>query len=245
MEKTLFQKPATTIFSINFDFTSNDQKTILQYLQVNGYQLMGYKGASGRHQISSGVPTWFTISYQQIFGELEVDYEPEYKVYVFNKETIEVNTTIQMQALSEEIPLGSVVTFHKDGSFSTDSGAPAGVITLKNDRDANTPDITVGLAAKVNGIFQPFCAFTSTPQDSVSMEPNEKIVLFAAQTDMISGTVVRNVYGPGCNFMFNLPNIQYNLEMIRHTYGIESVPGTTPVNPVSSGQSLLQLLHIF
>ncbi|MCQ9635981.1 hypothetical protein MP478_15515 [Chryseobacterium sp. WG14] len=245
MEKTLVQKAATTVFSIDFDFTSNEQKTILQYLQENNYKLMGYKGASGPNQVSTGVPAWFAIGYQEMFGEVEIDYEPRYKVYIYNKSNIGTNTTIQMQALSSEIPLGTAVTFHQDGSFSTTSGAPAGVITVKNDRGAGTSNITIGLAAKVNGVFQPFCAFTCTPQGSVSMEPNEKVVLFAAQTNMTSGSVTGNATAPGCNFIFSAQNIQYDLQMIAGTYGIESVPGGAPVNPVSSGESLTQLLNIF
>ncbi|AZA80530.1 hypothetical protein C1637_22615 [Chryseobacterium lactis] len=245
MEKTLIKTAAATVFSIDFDFTSSDQKAILQYLQQNGYKLMGYKGASGPNQVSSGVPAWFAVSYQEMFGTVEIDYEPKYKVYVFNKSTIGTNTTIQMQALSDEVPLGTAVTFHQDGSFSATSGAPAGIITVKNERGSGTSNITVGLAAKVNGQFLPFCAFTCTPQGSVSMEPNEKVVLFAAQTSMTSGSVTGNATAPGCNFVFSAQNIQYNLQMIAGTYGIESVPGTAPVNPVSSGESLTQLLNIF
>ena len=48
-----------TIFSIDFDFGSADQRTILDYLQKNNYKLFGYKGASGPNQVSAGLPTWF------------------------------------------------------------------------------------------------------------------------------------------------------------------------------------------
>lgn len=245
MEKTLIKTAATTIFSINFDFTSSEQKAILQYLQQNNYKLMGYKGASGPNQVSTGVPAWFAINYSDMFGAVEIDYEPKYKVYVFNKSTIGTNTTIQMQALSDEVPLGTAVVFHQDGSFSTNGSAPAGVITVKNERGAGTPNITIGLAAKVNGQYLPFCAFTCTPLGSVSMEPNEKVVLFAAQTNMTSGSVTGNATAPGCNFIFSAQNVEYDLQMIAGTYGIESVPGTAPVNPVLSGESLTQLLNIF
>lgn len=234
-----------TIFQIDFDFTSSEQKSILQYLQANNYKLMGYKGASGPNQVASGVPAWFAVNYADMFGTVEIDYEPLYKVYVFNKSDIGTNTTIQMQALSDEIPLGTAVTFHQDGSFSTNGSAPAGVITVKNERGAGSPNITVGLAAKVNGEYLPFCAFICTPQGSVSMEPNEKVVLFAAQTSMTSGSVTGNATAPGCNFVFSASNIQYDLEMIPGTYGIQSVPGKAPVTPVSSGSSLTQLLNIF
>ncbi|MGN7864870.1 hypothetical protein [Chryseobacterium sp. 22458] len=242
MEKTLMQK--IEIFSMNFDFTSAEQKAILQYLQANNYKLTAYKGATGPNQVSSGVPTWFSVSYVEIFGELEIDYEPKYKVYVFNQTNINVNTRILMQAISDETPLGTGLTFNPDGTFHRNSGAPEGVINVINNRPAGTPPVTIGLAAKVNGKFLPFCAFICAPQESVSMKPNEKIVLLASQNNMTSGTVAGNMTGPGCSFTFSAQNMRYDLEMIPENYGIQNVPGTIPVDPVASGASLVQLLNI-
>lgn len=232
-----------TIFKIDFDFTSASQKAILGELQTAGYQLMGYKGASGPSQVTAGLPTWFVEPYGEMFGKVEIDYEPLYKVYVYNEATIGTNTTIQMESLSTEIGLGTAVTFNADGTFSTTNNAPAGIITLFNNRPANTSNVTVGLAAKVNGSYAPFCAFTCTPQGSVSMEPNEKVVLFAAKTDLVSGSVVGNAASPGCTFDFNASDIVYDLEMIAHTYGITSAPLANPVTEISSGASLSKLLN--
>ena len=232
-----------TIFQIDFDFTSSEQREILQYLQKNDFKLMGYKGASGPSQISAGLPTWFAEPYAEMFGQVEIDYEPVYKVYVYNKADIGANTTIQMQSLSTEVPLGTAVTFNQDGTFTTESGAPAGIITVYNNRPSDTSNITVGLAAKINGVFAPFCAFTSTPQGTISMEPNEKVMLFAAQTDMVSGSVTGNAAAPGCTFEFNASNLAYQLEMIPKTYGITSAPGGAPVTETDSNQSISQLLN--
>ncbi|MDR4952273.1 hypothetical protein REB14_08830 [Chryseobacterium sp. ES2] len=244
MEKTLMQKSGTTLYTINFDFTSQEQKAILQYLQENGYQLMGYKGATGFDQLNTGVPAWFAINFLDVFDTIEIDCEPQYKVYVYNKGIIEPNSTIQMQALSEEIPLGTAVTFHPDGSFSINGPAPAGMITVRNDRFLGIPNITIGLAAKVNGEFQPFCAFSCMSQGQVTMQPNENIVLFAAQTNMNSGSVTNRTMAPGCKLIFNDKNVKYDLEMIPGTYGITNAPGAAPVAPVSEGQSILQLINI-
>lgn len=243
MEKTLIQRSDTRIFSINFDFTSGEQNKILQHLQTNVYKLMGYKGATGSHQITSGVPAWFAIDYSSMFGLVDIDYKPEYKVYVFNKSVIAANTTIQMQALSQEIPLGTAVSFHPDGSFSIRGTAPEGVIIVRNERALDTPDLTVGLAARVNGQFLPFCAFTSMAQRQVSIEPNENIVLFAAQTSMREGYVTSNTIAQGCECMFSDKNTKYDLQMIRGTYGITNAPGGTLVDKISSGQSLIQLFN--
>lgn len=243
MEKTLIQRPGTRMFSINFDFSSGEQNQILQYLQASAYRLMGYKGATGTNQITSGVPAWFAIDYSNMFGMVDIDYEPEYKVYVFNKSMIAPNTTIQMQALSQEIPLGTAVSFHPDGSFSIRGTAPAGVITVRNERPLGTPDLTIGLAARVDGQFLPFCAFTSNAQGQVSMEPNENIVLFAAQTNMTPGAVTGYTINPGCHFMFSAKNTDYDLQMIQGTYGITNAPRGAFVDKVSSGQSLRELLN--
>jgi hypothetical protein len=232
-----------TIYTIGFDFTSNEQKSILQYLQANNYSLFGYKGASGPNQVAAGLPTWFKVPYVGVFGSVEIDYEPMYKVYVFNQAVIGTNTTIKMQAMSMEFPLGTALQFNPDGTFSKMGTAPAGTITVLNTRPAGTDNVTVGLAAKVNGEYQPFCAFTCTPQGSVSMAPNEKVCLFAAQTSLQSGSVLGNMTAPGCTFEFNSSNVNYNLLMIPSTYGIESAPGSLPVTAVSSGASLSQLLN--
>ncbi|MCW1960770.1 hypothetical protein [Chryseobacterium viscerum] len=244
MEKTLIQKSGTTLFTINFDFTSSDQQEILRELQANNYKLVGYKGASGPNQVSSGVPAWFSIYYFEMFGYEEIYCEPKYKVYVYNKGVIDINTTIQMHAISDEVPLGTAVTYHKDGSFSTTSGAPAEAITVKNEREAGTSDITIGLAAFVEGRFQPFCAFTCAPQGEVVMEPNENIVLFADQTDATPGSVTGYTTGSGCNFAFSDQNVKYDLEMIHGTYGIGNVPGKAPVKSIPRGTSLAELLNI-
>ncbi len=243
MEKTLIQRPGTGRCSINFDFTSADQRQILQYLQENGYQLMGFKGATGPNQIPSGVPAWFVIHFGYMFGTEEIYYEPEYKVYAFNKAVIVPNTTIQMQALSQEIPLGTAISFHSDGTFSRAESASEGIITVRNERYPGTPNLTIGLAAKVNGVFQPFCAFTSFSQGQVSMKPNEKIVLFASQVNMDSGTVIGNSMVPGGEFTFSAENRQFDLQIIRRTYGIANAPGGAPVESVPAGQSLIQLLN--
>ncbi|WP_228414375.1 hypothetical protein [Chryseobacterium sp. CH21] len=243
MEKTLIQRPGITRYSINFDFTSADQRRILQELQENGYQLLGYKGATGPNQITSGVPTWFAMNFSEMFGLAEIDCEPQYKVYVFNKEVIQPNTTIQMQSLSQEISLGTSLIFHPDGSFSTIGNAPDGVITVRNERPAGTPALTIGLAGKVNGRFQPFCAFTCISQGQASMEPNDNIALFAVQANVTSGSVASNARTSGCEFMFSAGNMEYDLQIVQGTYGITNSPGTAPVDPVPSGQSLIQLLN--
>jgi hypothetical protein len=243
-ETSLFkQTSAGTVYVIDFDFTSADQQTILSYLQVNNYTLLGYKGATGPNQVSSGLPTWFAEPYVEMFGNVEIDYEPLYKVYVYNKANIGTNTTISMECLSVELPLGTAVQFNSDGTFSVIGNANPGIITVLNNRPAGTSNITIGLAAKVNGNYAPFCAFTCTPQGSVSMEPNEKVCLFAAQTNMVSGSVVGNAAAPGCTFVFNASNIEYDLQMIASTYGITSASGGRPVTIISSGASLTQLLN--
>lgn len=244
MEKTLIQRSGTTLFTINFDFTSSDQQEILRDLQANSYKLVGYKGASGPNQVSSGVPTWFSIYYYEMFGSEDIYCEPKYKVYVYNKGVVDSNTTIQMHAISDEVPLGTAVTFHQDGSFSATTGAPAEAITVKNERGAGTSDITIGLAAEVEGRFQPFCAFTCAPQGEVIMEPNENIVLFAAQTDTVPGSVTKYTTGSGCNFAFSAQNVKYELEMIHRNYGIRNVPGKAPVKSIPRGTSLAELLNI-
>lgn len=233
-----------TIFTINFDFDSADQQAILTQLQAGGYTLLGYKGATGPNQVSAGLPTWFAEPFKEVFGGVHINYEPMYKVYVYNEASIGANTTIQMEAMSPAIPLGTAVTFDENGSFTTvANGAPAGIITVLNNRPADTTAVTVGLAAYVNGNYQPFCAFTSQPLGSVSMEPIENVLLFAAQTNLVSGSVVANAAAPGCTFEFDASSINYDLLMIDNTYGITSTATGLPVTETPSGANLNQLLN--
>lgn len=248
MEKAVAQRTSLftengTIFTIDFDFTGSVQNQILSYLQENGYTLYGFKGASGPSQVTTGLPVWFAEPCQEMFGQVEIDYEPLYKVYVFNQAVIGANTTIQMQAMSVELPLGTAITFNADGTFSTTGAATPGLITVFNNRPAGTSNVTIGLAAYVNGDYAPFCAFTCTPQGSVSMEPNETICLFAAQPNLQSGSVVGNAAAPGCTFEFNASSISYKLAFIGSTYGITNAPGGASVTEISSGASLIQLLN--
>lgn len=243
---SLFSEANTsgTVFTIDFDFSSADQQAILQQLQADGYSLLGYKGAKGDNQVTAGLPTWFVEPYLEMFGSVEIDYEPMYKVYVYNQASIGANTIIQMQAMSIPLPLGTAVTFNQDGTFSAVAGgAPAGIITVLNNRPANTLPVTVGLAAYVNGDYAPFCAFTSQPQNSVSMEPVENVCLFAAKTNQVSGSVVANAAAPGCTFDFDAASVNYNLQMVANTFGITNVPGALPVTQTSSGVNLSKLLN--
>jgi hypothetical protein len=248
MEKAVAQRTSLfttngTIFTIDFDFTGAVQNQILSYLQQNNYTLYGFKGATGPNQVTAGLPVWFAEPCQEMFGHVEIDYEPLYKVYVFNQAVIGANTTIQMQAMSAAVPLGTALTFNADGTFSASGTATPGLITVANNRPAGTNNVTIGLAAYVNGLYAPFCAFTCTPMGSVSMEPNETVCLFAAQPSLQSGSVIGNAAAPGCTFEFNASTISYNLEFIGSTYGITNAPGGAPVTAISSGASLIQLLN--
>jgi len=234
-----------TIFNMNFDWTPADQNAILVTLQNNGYKLMGYKGAKGVGIVSAGLPTWFAVDATSMFGLTNIDYTPVYKVYIFNEAVIGANTTITMQVESPEVELGTLVTFDQSGRFTTEPGAAdPGTITVKNNQSAASNNVTVGLAALVNGAYSPFCAFTSRPQNSVNMEPNEQVCIFMAQTGLVSGSVSASSTAPGCTFPFDASNIKYDLEMIAGTLGITTRPTSlSSVTPTSSGANLAQLLN--
>jgi hypothetical protein len=240
MEKTLVQE--RPIFSMNFDFRSREQQEILNSLQKERYKLVGYMGASGTNQVISGVPTWFVIDYTSVFGVLKINYEQIYKVYVYRRSDITVNTKIIMEVLSDVVTLGSEATFNPDGTFPTTLGAP-GVITVKNNRPGDSSPITVGLAAYMNGIFLPFCAFTCAAQETVSIIPDEKIALFASQTNATPGSMAGQAHEFGCTFRFSDQNMNYDLQMVQTTFGIKNIPGTFPVEQVAPAASLAPILN--
>jgi len=243
-EKTLLRTTSLgKVYAIDFDFTSADQKTILSFLQVNNYSLLGYKGATGTNQVPTGWPTWFVKPFMEMHDQVVIDCEPVYKVYAYNMANIGTNTRIQMECLSVEIPLGKAVQFNSDGTFSVIGNANPDMITVLNNRSLGTNNITIGLASKVNGEFTPFCAFTCKPQEIISIKPSEKVCLFAAPTSILPGSVVGHVTAPGCSFEFDASHIGFDLQLINNTYGITSAKGGNPVIQIPSGTSLNQILN--
>lgn len=233
-----------TIYKTVFDFGSLEQYKILQELQLNGYKLMGYKGASGPNQITSGLPTWFSESFTKMYGQIEIDCEPLYRVYVYEESEIRTYTSIEMQILSDEYPLGTALILNPDGSFSVQrEGTPKGTITVLNNRPIGSKNITIGLASKIMGQYAPFCAFSSVAQDTVYMKPNDKICLFTAQTNIVAGSVVKNLTGLGCSFEFNPAEAQYDLKMTRMPWGIKRSDPEKNVNIKYPNQSLIQFLN--
>jgi hypothetical protein len=246
--KIIFMKQAATngtVYKLNFDFTVASQTAVLTELQNAGYKLLGYKGASGPGQVSAGVPVWFAEPFHDMFGIVEIDYQPLYKIYVFNEANIGVNTTIQMQALSIPIGLGTELVFNQNGTFKAGSSTVSpGSIMLTNNTDAGSNDLTIGLAALVNGEYLPFCAFTSSPQDSIEMTPHETVCLFAAQTSLVSGSVTAQAAAPGCSFPLSANDqVNYNLAIADSTYQVISAPGGNLVTPVSSDAALSNYLN--
>ena len=233
---------ADTIFTINFDFTPSEQKTILRYLQTNGYQLLAFKGATGLGQVGVGLPTWFAVPFGHLFGDQDIEFTPVYKVYVFNRMTIAANTVIQMHSLSDEIRLGTALNFNQDGSFTAAGSSPPGTITVHDERPKTVPDVTVGLAGLVNlssgAKYLPFCAFTQNARGSIEMKPNANIAMMAARVDLQSGNVQAKASAPGCTFTFDKEKIRFDLMIEDHTYAITSRPGSNPVKPISSGDAL-------
>lgn len=233
-----------TTFTMEFDFNSADQKAVLTSLQAQGYSLLAYKGAVGPNQLTAGVPTWFSVPFGTMFGLVDINYTPLYKLYVTTQGNIAANTTIVMQSISSALPLGSAQTFNSDGSFVSGGvqNVPVDSLGLFNNRPAGTPPLTVGLAGLVNtpsgSQYLPFCAFTLNPQGSIMMKPLETILLVAAQQNLQSGNVQANVSAPGCTFAFSASTIEYDLQVMASTYAITNIPGTPSVLPVSSGSTI-------
>jgi len=229
-------------YSMNFDFTSAPQLEVLQQLQDGNYTLLAYRGASGPRQIAAGLPTWFSVPFSEIFGLFDISYEPLYKVYVFNQAEVAANTVVQMQAISNEVPLGTALNFLEDGTFTSAGTSPDGTITLTNQRPAGTNNVTVGLAGQVtlpSGTqYLPFCAFTVTPLGSVRMSPTENVAMMAAQLNLQSGNVQADASAPGCSFVFNSSAVDYDLMVTPSTLAITNAPNSLPVTALTSGQAL-------
>jgi|GEM_PF-687036 len=235
-----------TTFTIDFDFTGADQRAILQELQSGGYNLVAFKGAAGPSQVTTGVPVWFVSSFVDMIGKAEIEYEPQYCVFVDGRQTIAAQTTLDYSNMSAPVDLGTGLTMDSTGAFTVGgiSGVPKGSIGLFNGRAATTKPVTVGLAGLVQGQYLPFCAFTLAPQGSIIMTPLEQVLLMAAQLEVQSGNVQATLTAPGCMFEFTSQSTDFRLAIEPGDFAITSAPGGLPVTPVSSTSSVSQVNQI-
>lgn len=236
-----------TTFTIDFNFDDADQNTILGELQAAHYNLIGFKGATGTQQVTTGVPAWFVVPFGNMFGQVQIQYTPKYKVYIYNQSQIAAQTEIVMQTLSNPTELGKSLTFTPTGQFSSGGikNVDGGSIGIVNDRAKGTPAVTVGLAGLVTtpagSTYLPFCAFNLPPQNSIVMTPLEQVLLVAAQVELKSGSVQANLSAPGCMFAFDSKNRDFPLMIEDSTFALLSAPGGPAVTPIESGSAIDQV----
>ncbi len=246
MDKTyiMLETACETVYRAIFDFGLTEQDEILKDLQTGGYHLCGYKGATGTNQITSGLPTWFSESFIEMVGLIEIEHEPVYKVYVYEESELKQYQQIEMNYLSDEYALGSIISLNKDGGFSIiSSSAPKGCIQLIDNRQDGSKKIIIGLASKIIGRYAPFCAFYSSSQEVITMKPNNQICLFSSQTHIIAGTVIRNLLGMGCSFEFKSTDKFYQLEMTRLPWGIKQATPDDQITTRFPNEILGRLLN--
>ena len=229
------------VYSINFDFRNKAQKRILEYMQLRGYKLLGFKGAESDGQLA-GIPVWFAVPYIRMTGEVKNVYQSLYKVYYVDSSTPS-DKSIRMTALSEVVELGSKVTLEEDGTFSVEPGGPANTILFINNRAADSETITAGLASLVNGEYAPFCAFKVAPRTPLHMKPNDKVSLFALPTVARAGSITAQAVSEGALFELNGSHNRLCLEMKQEGGGFSPVCWDMPITEVHPGEQLSPLMH--
>jgi hypothetical protein len=183
------------------------------------------------------------VPFGNMFGQTQIQYRPQYKVYIYNQSQIAAQTEIVMQTLSKPTDLGNSLTFTPTGQFSSGniSNVAGDSIGVSNDRAAGTPAVTIGLAGLVSTpsgeAYLPFCAFNLPPQNSIVMKPLEQVLLVAARLSLKSGSVQANLSAPGCMFEFDSGHQDYPLQIKDGTFALVSA-GKSPVTPVSSGSTV-------
>lgn len=226
----------TMAYTMAFDFTDAANNTVRTSAADATKHLRGYKKAVGGVEVAGGVPIWFSVPYTEMFGASVIEYDPEYTIYIDSNYGIGSFTTIDNKVQSAPLTLGSSVTF-KDGKFVTSQNGTSGTITLNRD-DRSTKDFTVGLCAKVNGIFQVFCAFTLQPDGSICMEPKDEVLLCSGDVGQ-SGSVSSNTVSPGCKFPLDASNQSYALRMLENSFAITSATGGASVTDVPANENIL------
>ena len=234
-----------TEYKAVFDFGFPAQYEILGELQENGYKLMGYKGATGTNQVKCGLPTWFSESFIEMYGLIEIDHRPLYRVYVHEESQVDEYSEVEMHFQSDVYPLGTTLQLNADHSFSViDEKSPTETITLVDNRHHESKNIIVGLASFIIGRFSPFCAFISIAQEKVNMKPNNKICLFTAQTDIKPRQIIQNLTGMGCTFEFNDSQKQIALKVTQMPWGITKANSKMSLKMRFPNQPISKILNI-
>jgi len=221
--------------TMSFDFTNTAQNRIRTEAADAKKSLRGYKHAVGGTALEGGVPIWFSVPYTEMFGESIIKYDPEYTVYIDSNFTIGSDTTLSNKLQSPPVKLGDALTF-KNGVFTTAKNGKAGTITL-NREDRSEKDFAVGLCAKVDGKFQIFCAFTLQPENSISMEPKEEVILCSGGLDQ-SGSVTANTASPGCKFPLDASHEKYDLALVARSFGVTAAAGGASVTDVPANENI-------
>ncbi|GAW87735.1 conserved hypothetical protein [Bathymodiolus platifrons methanotrophic gill symbiont] len=229
---------------IDFDFEDPEQLDYLKYLAKNNYKLFLYKASS--ISIDGGIPVWISIPFSKIYGEFTITHTPLYRVYVGRQIESESGTDIEVKSESGTLELGTSLQVDQFGQFSVIGAAVSlGAIEVLSLMPDNT---IIGLETSSNSTstaseFTPFCAQEVPPENTISIEPKENILIFAGKDEGTVGSVRSVTSAPGCVFKYDSEHTTFPLEITYPDYGISSRVDDPNVIHTESGDNIIKLLN--
>jgi hypothetical protein len=169
-----------------------------QYYRENNWCLYAFKFCDG-HGAPGYVPTWFSLKPKDWSSNIDIIYQPTYSVFYHKFIQINDNTIIRTGTQTEAIPLGTKVKLNTNNRLEiTERGQGAGPIQVTNKSEAG--NVLLGLTGPSEAHVDdnaPFAVFTVAPQNTLTMEPIEKVLIFLAARDIQQGCVRSSTFAPG------------------------------------------------
>lgn len=231
----------STTYDIDFNFTTPNEIKELHHLQEEGWSLQAFLGAFSTDNHRQSIPVWFNEDFINISRYYRIAYTPMYIVYIADVMHGGQRTVLSIGERSPQVGLGTALTFKEDGEWKNNSNLHPGPdsISLLNDSAVNSRPLMVGLATPhANGGYTPFCAFELAPQESITMTPNNTVVMMAVKEGLQSGTVVSTAASPGVKFVLRSSQNPVDLKIEQGSNAIvgadgsivDTFPSTTSLN---------------
>ncbi len=208
-----------SIININ----EGDQK----YYRNNGWCLYAFKFCDG--QGAPGyVPTWFALNPKDWSENIEIIYQPTYSVFYNKFIQISDDTLIRTSTKTEAIPLGSKVTLNENNRLQvTERGRGAGPIIVTNQSAGGRA--LLGLTGPSQAHVDdnaPFAVFDVASDNTLTMQPIEKVLIFLASINVQQGIIRSNTFAPGVLIDLTAfsaaDNPQVHLLLNRNNNGLEA-----------------------
>ncbi|WNJ17091.1 hypothetical protein [Pontibacter sp. G13] len=210
-------------------------------LTENRY-LIGFRGAIGTPQITSGLPVWCAVPLE---NESPIELSgsgSSFRLYLA-EQMPQSGGNVQPKLISEPIELGIRYELTPSGKFVSVGTCEAGTVELLDTRLPDALPMVVGLTADIQGNDHPFCAFQSEPGTCVEIEPTDKVFFAITPTPWAIGQWMDRIPFSGCTWDFGEWDGPRQLWFDPALGVMNNAEGTEPVRTLGPGVFLPDFLN--